>query len=92
MKAFVAAIALVGSGGAGSVSADSFGGNACLSNCSGHQAGYQWAQQHDIEDGSSCSGNSSSFNEGCRTFIEENSNSSDAADQADDASDDDGDE
>jgi hypothetical protein len=92
MKAFVAAIALVGSVGAGSVSADSFGGDACLNDCSGHQAGYQWAQQHDIGDESSCSGNSSSFNEGCRTFIGENSNSSGAADQANDDSDDDGDE
>lgn len=88
MKAFAAAIALVGCVGAGSVSADSFGGNACLGDCSGHQAGYQWAQQHDIEDESSCSVNSNSFNEGCRTFIEENSNSLDAVDQADDDSDD----
>jgi hypothetical protein len=33
---------------------------------SGHDAGYKWAAEHDAE---SCSGNSSSFEEGCEEYV-----------------------
>ena len=37
----------------------------------GHDAGYEWAQQHDITDTSYSEGNSESFNEGVRQYAEE---------------------
>jgi hypothetical protein len=39
---------------------------------SGHQAGYNWAEQKDIDDADDCTGNSSSFIEGCQEYVEEN--------------------
>lgn len=44
----------------------------CTSDCSGHDAGYQWAEENDISDTDSCSTQSDSFNEGCVAFVEEN--------------------
>lgn len=32
---------------------------------SGHSAGYEWAQEHEVE---SCGGNSESFREGCEEY------------------------
>lgn len=37
----------------------------------GHDAGYEWAQEHDIRDVSYDNGNSESFNEGVRQYAEE---------------------
>ncbi len=37
----------------------------------GHDAGYEWAQEHDITDVSYDNGNSESFNEGVRQYAEE---------------------
>jgi hypothetical protein len=39
--------------------------------CSGHEAGYEWAEEHGIDDPDDCSGNSESFIEGCRAYAEE---------------------
>lgn len=49
----------------------SFHGYPCTVDCSGHQAGYDWAEQHDIDDEDSCGGNSQSFIEGCKSFVQE---------------------
>lgn len=49
----------------------SFGGNSCVDNCEGHKAGYEWAEQNGISHEGACSGNSSSFEEGCRTYLED---------------------
>lgn len=49
----------------------SFHGNACTDDCSGHEAGYTWAEEHDINDEDDCDGNSDSFIEGCTDFVEE---------------------
>ena len=38
----------------------------------GHDAGYQWAEENEIDDTASCSTPSSSFNEGCEEYVEEN--------------------
>ena len=38
----------------------------------GHDAGYEWAQEHDITDVDYNNGNSDSFNEGVRQYAEEN--------------------
>lgn len=53
-----------------------FGGNDCTDDCSGHKAGYEWAEQKSITDESECSGNSNSFVEGCRTYVEDPSRGS----------------
>lgn len=49
-----------------------FDGYQCEGDCSGHQAGYDWAEQSDVDDESSCSTPSASFNEGCQSYIDEN--------------------
>jgi hypothetical protein len=50
---------------------DTFHGDPCTSDCSGHQAGYDWAEKHDIDDEDSCGGNSESFIEGCKAYVRE---------------------
>lgn len=49
----------------------SFGGNPCSGDCSGHEAGYNWAEENDIKNPDDCGGNSDSFIEGCQTYAEE---------------------
>jgi hypothetical protein len=44
----------------------------CTEDCSGHQAGYDWAEKKGITDSDDCGGNSQSFIEGCRAYAEEN--------------------
>lgn len=51
--------------------AQSFGGNSCVDDCEGHRAGYEWAEENGIQSEDDCSGNSSSFEEGCRTYVED---------------------
>lgn len=47
-----------------------FKGYACTQDCSGHRAGYAWAQRNGITDPSQCGGNSRSFYEGCVAYAE----------------------
>lgn len=47
-------------------------GYECTIDCSGHEAGYEWAENNSINDSSDCNGNSNSFNEGCESYVEEN--------------------
>lgn len=48
-----------------------YGGYECTDDCSGHKAGFEWAQQNDIQDESDCEGSSSqSFAEGCKVYVE----------------------
>lgn len=51
--------------------AQTFNGYECTEDCSGHEAGYEWAQDNDIDDESDCSTASNSFNEGCQSFVDE---------------------
>jgi hypothetical protein len=51
--------------------AQTFHGYLCTEDCSGHEAGYGWAEQNDIEDPSDCRGNSNSFIEGCQAYATE---------------------
>lgn len=44
------------------------GNYICTQDCSGHEAGFEWAQENDITDESDCGGNSMSFIEGCEAF------------------------
>ena len=48
-----------------------FYGYPCTQDCSGHEAGYAWAERKDITDPDDCGGNSQSFIEGCRAYAEE---------------------
>lgn len=48
-----------------------FKGSNCTSDCLGHEAGYNWAQEKGITDPSDCGGNSSSFIEGCKSYARE---------------------
>lgn len=45
-----------------------FGDYECTEDCSGHQAGYDWAAEQGIEDPDDCGGNSQSFIEGCEAY------------------------
>lgn len=49
-----------------------FGDYPCTEDCSGHEAGYQWAEENDISDVDNCSGRSQSFIEGCYQYVEDN--------------------
>ncbi len=51
---------------------ESFGGYECTEDCSGHEAGYQWAEDNGIETEDDCGGNSDSFVEGCWSYVEDN--------------------
>ena len=62
-----------------------FGGYECTVDCSGHEAGYTWAEQHDITDGDDCDtagehSNSPSFAEGCHAYVDGESEPEEAAD------------
>lgn len=47
-------------------------GYNCTEDCSGHEAGYDWAERKGIDDAADCGGNSQSFIEGCEAYVEEN--------------------
>jgi hypothetical protein len=51
----------------------SYKGYRCTKDCSGHKAGYYWAQMHDIDSDTECPRMSShpSFWEGCKSKTEE---------------------
>ncbi|OGD09447.1 hypothetical protein A2397_02030 [Candidatus Amesbacteria bacterium RIFOXYB1_FULL_44_23] len=44
----------------------------CTGDCSGHDAGYEWAEEKGITDPSDCGGKSESFIEGCEAYANEN--------------------
>jgi hypothetical protein len=46
-------------------------GDDCTEDCSGHEAGYAWAERKDLDDESDCDTPSESFNEGCRSYVAE---------------------
>jgi hypothetical protein len=83
MKTVYVMLLLVSMLGITTSNAATFDGNTCLGDCSGHQAGYDWAEQNDVNDESSCSTPSASFNQGCESYVEEN-----AASVSDDEEDD----
>lgn len=51
--------------------AQTFHGQPCTDDCSGHQAGYDWAAAKGIRTASSCGGNSASFINGCLVYVME---------------------
>jgi len=50
---------------------DVMGTDECTEDCSGHNAGWEWAKEHEIFDPDNCGGNSDSFIEGCKAYGEE---------------------
>lgn len=50
----------------------------CTIDCSGHEAGYEWAEEHGITNPDDCGGKSQSFIEGCQSYAEENSDGNDS--------------
>ncbi len=60
----------------------------CTEDCSGHEAGYAWAEKHDITDGDDCDtagehSNSPSFAEGCHAYVDGDSDSEESGDSDD---------
>ena len=51
--------------------AQSFNSYPCTVDCSGHEAGYEWAEENSITDPNDCDGKSNSFIEGCQAYAEE---------------------
>lgn len=47
-------------------------GYDCTQDCSGHEAGYAWAEENYITNPDDCGGDSQSFIEGCIAYAEEN--------------------
>ena len=83
MGRFLLAVAALGFISA-TAQAQTFRGYTCTEDCSGHEAGYEWAEQNGITDESECDGNSNSFNEGCQAWVEENEPSSRTDDDQED--------
>ena len=48
-----------------------FHDDPCTIDCSGHEAGYAWAEENGVDDPSDCGGRSQSFIEGCESYGEE---------------------
>lgn len=48
-----------------------FHGYECTFDCSGHRAGYEWAERKGIYDEDDCGGNSNSFVQGCRAYVQQ---------------------
>ncbi len=57
-----------------------FGDYGCTVDCSGHEAGYEWADDNDINDPDDCGGNNWSFIEGCQAYAEEQEEAEEQAD------------
>ncbi len=53
------------------VNSKTFHGFDCTDDCSGHEAGYEWAEENDIDDVYDCDNHSQSFEEGCVAYVEE---------------------
>jgi hypothetical protein len=70
---------LEGSGGGGLT----FHGFPCKSTCLGHERGYEWAEEHSIDDPHTCysgprlsNSEFESFSEGCEAYVDESTGAS----------------
>jgi hypothetical protein len=86
VKLFGIIISFVVLTAAGGAHAREFGAYDCSDNCSGHAAGYHWAEAHSITDESDCPlrGRALSFYEGCLVYVEDPSRGADEDDDGDD--------
>ena len=73
--------------------AQTFGGYECTDDCSGHKAGYEWAEAKGITDEEQCEDilvtapNRTSFYEGCMAYVEDPSRGADEDDDGNDIQD-----
>lgn len=58
-----------------------FHGYDCTQNCSGHEAGYEWAERKGIDDEDDCTGKSNSFIEGCIAYVKEQNGEGEDSDE-----------
>jgi len=72
---------------AGSAQAADFHGYSCTQDCSGHIAGYEWAEKKDITQRENCGGKSNSFIEGCYAWVEDRDGERHNMDERDEISD-----
>ena len=49
----------------------SYKGYPCTKDCSGHKAGYAWAEKKGVTSRDQCGGKSRSFVEGCYSWVDE---------------------
>jgi hypothetical protein len=69
--------------------ARTFGGYECTDDCSGHKAGYEWAEAKGVTDEARCeailerSPNRISFYEGCLAYVEDPDRGADEDDDGD---------
>ena len=63
-----------------------FGGYECTDDCSGHKAGYEWAEARGVSDAAQCPlrGKALSFYEGCLAFTEDPDRGADEDDDGED--------
>lgn len=63
-----------------------FGGYECTDDCSGHAAGYRWAEKHHVTNENACplNGNATSFYEGCLAYVEDSNRGADEDDDGED--------
>jgi hypothetical protein len=73
----------------GQARAREFGGHECSDDCSGHAAGYRWAEAHNITAETDCPlrGGAISFYEGCLVYVEDPGRGADQDDDGDDVDD-----
>lgn len=70
-----------------------FGVYDCTQDCSGHEAGYEWAERNGISDGDDCDtagehSNSPSFAEGCHAYVDGDPETNPSDDDSDSQGDD----
>ncbi len=49
-----------------------FYGYECTEDCSGHEAGYSWAEKNNVKNKRECESHSTSFTKGCLIYLEQN--------------------
>ena len=86
-KSFLTACVVLIIAGAPAIAfARTFGGYECTDDCSGHAAGYRWAEEHNIDDEDLCPpGNSLSFHEGCLVYVQDPTRGADEDDDGGDS-------
>jgi hypothetical protein len=72
MRRFLAILIALAALSSARLATQEFHGYPCTQDCSGHQAGYEWAERKGIDSVDDCGGNSNSFIEGCQAYVEEN--------------------
>jgi hypothetical protein len=77
----LATLAMLASPGMVQAQDRTFGDFDCTVDCSGHSAGYKWADEHGIDDEADCpQGNSQSFHEGCVAYTRDSTHDPDEDD------------